>query len=285
LASYNIRYGLGADDTYDLGRVAAEIESADVIALQEVDRFWARSGNVDGPEILSSRLPDHHWVFGPNLDIDASHRVDGRLISRRKQFGTMVLSRWPIVSTRNFPLPKWGDRRHHSMQQGMLEAVVAIPSGPIRFYSAHLSHLGSFTRLPQVERCLEIIAAAPSEGGAWCGGHPDPDAGWLEEDEPPMPDEAVLMGDLNFGPDSAEYDLMIGGTAPRIGRLTSRKGLVDAWTEAGNDEAAGATHPKAGVRIDHCLVTADLASRVERAWIDTDAVGSDHWPLWVELAD
>ena len=130
LVTYNIQYGLGADGRYDLARIAGEVAGADVIALQEVDRFWQRSGMVDGPEVLADALPRHHWVYWANLDMDASQDDGTRVISRRKQFGTMILSRWPILSSRNHLLPKWGDRLHHSIQQGMLEAVIATPSVP-----------------------------------------------------------------------------------------------------------------------------------------------------------
>ena len=283
IVSYNIQYGLGADGVYDLERIAGEIAEADVIALQEVDRFWARSGMVDSPDVLAGFLPAHHWVFGANLDMDASFERDGRVVSRRKQFGTMILSRWPIISSRNFPLPKWGDRQHHSIQQGMLEAVIGTPLGPLRFYSVHLSHLTAATRMPQIERVLEILEIAPREGGAWCGGHPDPESGWLEEEEPPMPNDLVLMGDFNFAPGDPEYDRMIGEFAMGYGRLTNRAGLVDAWVIAGNKENSGSTHPSAGARIDHCFVSATLAGQVEQVWIDNEAIGSDHWPLWVEL--
>ena len=34
--TYNIQYGLGEDGRYDLDRIAAAVEDADVIALQEV---------------------------------------------------------------------------------------------------------------------------------------------------------------------------------------------------------------------------------------------------------
>ena len=37
--SYNIQYGTGKDGRIDLSRIAAEVGDADVIALQEVDRF------------------------------------------------------------------------------------------------------------------------------------------------------------------------------------------------------------------------------------------------------
>lgn len=282
--SYNIQYGLGSDGVYDLPRIAAEVADADIIALQEVDRFWARSGMVDSPAVLSEHLPDHYWVYGANLDMEASFRKDGRLIQRRKQFGTMILSRWPILSSRNFPLPKWGDRQHHSIQQGLLEAVIDTPLGPVRVYSAHLSHLGPPTRLPQIARVKEIIAAAPAEGGAWCGGHPDSSAGWLEEDEPPMPRDVILMGDMNFTSETAEYDAVVGGVSPRHGRLTNRDGLLDAWVLAGHPEDAGATSPGYPVRIDHCFVSASLADHVKEVWVDEAATGSDHWPVWVTFA-
>lgn len=281
--SYNIQYGLGADGVYDLARIAAEVAEADIIALQEVDRFWARSGMVDSPAMLSKHLPEHHWVFGANLDMDASLRDGTRVIHRRKQFGTMILSRWPILSSRNFPLPKWGDRTHHSIQQGLLEAVIDTPLGPIRVYSVHLSHLCHATRQPQIARILEILREAPFEGGAWCGGHPDPASGWIEEDEPPMPEALILMGDMNFAPGMPEYDQMIGGTAPGHGRLTNRRGLLDAWVLAGHDEASGSTHPNARTRIDHCFVSADLADTVAEVWVDDQAKGSDHWPVWVKF--
>ena len=283
LASYNIQYGLGRDEKYDIARVAKEIAHADIIALQEVERFWQRSGMIDEPAEIAARLPDHHWIFGANLDMDSSFRDRaGKLIPRRRQFGTMVLSRFPIISSRNFPLPKFGDRAHHSIQQGLLETVIDPGSGPIRVYSVHLSHLCPETRFPQIEAILDILRRAPSEGGAWCGGHPNPAAGWTEGDMPPMPREFVLMGDLNFDQASAEYDRMIGPVAKKYGRLVNRDGLVDAWVAGGNAEADGKTHPN-NRRIDHCFVWAPLAPRVRRTWIDTAAIGSDHYPLFVEM--
>ncbi len=284
--SYNIQYGLGADGAYDLPRIAAEVVDADVIALQEVDRFWTRSGMTDAPAVLASHLPDHHWVFGANLDMDADFRdAEGRLVHRRRQFGTMILSRRPIRSSRNFPLPKLGTLAQHSIQQGLLEAVIEGPGGALRVYSVHLSHLCAETRLPQVAALLDILARAPAEGGAWCGGHPDPASGWTEGGEPPMPAPLVLMGDMNFRPDSAEYAQVVGPATARYGRLAHRGGLVDAWTAAGHDEVSGSTHPDAGARIDHCFVSPGLAPAVRRAWVDDAARGSDHWPLWVEIDD
>ena len=74
LVSYNIQYCTGKDGTVDVGRVVAEVENADIIAMQEVDRFWSRSGMTDQVEEITRRLPDHHWVYGPGIDLNASIR-------------------------------------------------------------------------------------------------------------------------------------------------------------------------------------------------------------------
>jgi len=203
----------------------------------------------------------------------------------------MILARWPILSSRNFPLPKVGLLDHHSIQQGVLEAVVAVPSGAIRVYSTHLSHLTPDTRLPQVEALCDIVRRAPEEGGAWCGDHPNPESGWLEEDEPPMPETAVVAGDLNIRPGAPEYDLLVGPRAGKHGgRLRRRDGLHDAWVAAGNPEASGITcWPKKPVgpvterRIDHVLVTSDLLTHIRGARIDDECDASDHQPLWVDF--
>jgi endonuclease/exonuclease/phosphatase family metal-dependent hydrolase len=284
LVTYNIQYGLGRDDRYDLARIAREIEDADIIALQEVERHWQRSGCVDAPVVLASQLPEHHWVYGANLDMDASYPdAGGRLINRRRQFGTMILSRAPIVSSRNHLLPKYGTLTQHSIQQGALEAVIVTEhAGPVRIYSLHLSHLSTATRMPQVEALLAIHARAPSEGGAWCGGHPQPDAGWTEGEMPPMPADAILMGDFNFEWNAPEYDRIVGPVSARYGRLNHLTGFVDAWVAAGYREDEGATIG-AGGRIDYCFVSPTLACRVKSARIDAAAAGSDHQPVWVEM--
>ncbi len=283
LVSYNIQYGKGKDGRYDLARIAAEVEQADVIALQEVERFWRRSGEVDQPRELARHLPAFHWVYGANLDMDASTLDDaGHPVHRRRQFGTMILSRTPILSSRNFPLPKRGTLTQHSIQQGALEAVIRSAGGtPLRVYSVHLSHLAPATRLPQVAALLEIAARAPAEGGAWCGGHPSSAEGWTEGDMPPMPREAVLMGDFNFRPESEEYDRIVGPLSARYGRLGSLEGFVDGWVAAGHGEHEGVSC--GDQRIDYIFVAAAWRDRVRSAWIDEAAQGSDHQPIGILL--
>ncbi len=284
LVTYNIQYGLGKDGRYDLERIASEIDGADVIALQEVERFWKRSGMTDQPAVLASFLTDYYWVYGPGFDM-ACDVIDaeGRPTHRRRQFGNMLLAKVPIVSSRVFAMPKYGTLVQHSIQRSILEGVMQFGDRALRFCSVHLSHLDSSVRLPEIDALMDIHRRAPAEGGAWSGGHPDPDAGWLEGEMPPMPRDAVLMGDFNFTWDGPEYERLVGQLSAQHGRLNNTDGFVDAWVAAGNDESAGRTLHETDRRIDYCFVSASLAPHVRSCRIDNDASGSDHCPVWTEL--
>jgi endonuclease/exonuclease/phosphatase family metal-dependent hydrolase len=286
LVSYNIQFGRGKDNRYDLDRIAAEVHGADVIALQEVERFFKRSGMVDQVAELARLLPDYHWIYGPGLDLDASIAgPNGKPVHRRRQFGNMLLSRTPILSSRNFMLPKFGTLVQFSLQRCALEGVIGTQRGPVRFYSLHLTHLSDETRAPQVAMLLDIHRRAPLEGGAWCGRLGEE---WTEGHEAPaMPREAILMGDFNMFASSPLYDRIVGPVAPGMGRMNNPEGFVDAWVAAGHGEGEGATCHSGGLstvhRIDFCFVSASLAGRIRRAWIDQKAQGSDHQPIWTEI--
>ena len=49
--------------------------------------------------------------------------------NRRRQFGNMVLSRWPILSSRLLLLPRVRTYDIASGQRGVLEAIVDAPAG------------------------------------------------------------------------------------------------------------------------------------------------------------
>ena len=147
----------------------------------------------------------------------------------------------------------------------------------------HLSHLCAATRMPQVDALLDIHARAPGEGGAWCGGHPEPAAGWTEGEMPPMPAEAILLGDFNFTCDSPEYERIVGPLSARYGRLNRLTGFVDAWVAANGEENGGATDRR---RSPHRLLLRQrepCAVACAAARVDMSAQGSDHQPLWVDI--
>ncbi|MCR9127347.1 MAG: endonuclease/exonuclease/phosphatase family protein [Rhodobacteraceae bacterium] len=281
LASYNIQFGRGKDGRFDLDRIVAELGDADLIALQEVETHVARSGMVHQPEEIAARLPGLHWVYGPGIDLDAS--TPGKP-GRRRQFGNMVLSRWPILSSINHTLPKIALHGIFHLQRTLVECVIDTPGRALRFCSVHLDHVSTDTRMAQVGYMTKVMLRG-HERGASAGG-PVADDTWFDAPMPPQPMTAIVMGDMNFTPDSAEYTAVLGDVSEWHGRTTRAHGLADAWTLAGHDEDAGDTIPREGRaarRIDHCFVTTDLADRVESMTIGDDAVGSDHQPIFVTL--
>ena len=283
LVTYNIHYGIGKDDRLDLDRIIEAVSGADIIALQEVERFWQRTGMVDQRTEIAAKLPEFHWVYGAGLDMDAS-MVDGqgRPSHRRRQFGNMLLSRLPIISSRNHLLPKFGATNQRTMQRAALEGVIEMPAlGPLRIYSTHLCHLSSGMRLPQVDCLLKVHREAPGEGGAWSGGDPDPDSGWTEGTMPPMPKDAILMGDFNFEPTDPEYPKVVGPWSQQEGRISPLNGFVDSWVAAGHGEEEGLTCDD--LRIDYIFVSSGHAPAIRSSWIDSEANGSDHQPYWCEI--
>lgn len=292
LVAYNTQFGRGKDDRIDLGRIVDAVAEADIVALQEIERHWQRSGMADQPAEIAARLPDRHWVYGPYFDVDASSLdAGGKLQNRRRQFGVMILSRWPILSSRLHILPKFATDPIFNMTAGFLEAVIACPSGPLRVYAVHLTDVSPDERLVQIARLMEVLRRAPIEGGAWTGHDPD----WQTGDGPmPMPAAAVLLGDFNLLPGSPEYESIVGPLDKKFGygRVNVSHRLVDAWVATGHGEQDGVTFPAEpakgyhlACRIDYAFVTLDLVRRLKRCWIDDDARGSDHQPVWLEMAD
>ena len=286
IVTYNIQYGRGRDGRFDLDRIAGEVSGADLIALQEVERFWSRSGGVDQPLLLARHFPEHYMAYGPGVDLHLAGAAPGEAgAGQRRQFGNMLLSRTPLLSVRHHLLPKYASLGPPmSLQRSALEAVIAVRDGHVRVYSVHLTHLSAETRLPQVEALLGIHAHAVREGPPVSGG--DPKGGWTRDGmSPPMPREAILVGDFNMEPDSKEYGRIVGPMSPYGGRVTNPEGFVDAWVEAGNDADGGMTAAPRGrpTRFDYCFVSAGLKDRIRAVRVDSEAIGSDHQPVWMEI--
>ncbi|MBB3237225.1 endonuclease/exonuclease/phosphatase family protein [Phyllobacterium endophyticum] len=292
IISYNIQFSLGRNRQYDIEKIADTIRGGDIIALQEVERLWDRSGNVDQPAELARLLPNHFVAFGATIDIlKGGYLQDGAADNRRRQFGNMILSRYPILTVRNHLYPKFGALEQHSIQRGAIEATIETPLGLIRVYSTHLCHLSPRQRGIQIQRLLEVNQNAPSEGSVDSGVNLT--NGWNEKLLPAPPTEAILLGDFNLESTECEYDLIVGPMSAIPNRETQRLNgfgtFVDAWVAAGHDERSGVTLFKdvqagIGPRIDYCFVTPGLAKRVKAAHIDAEADGSDHQPLHVEMA-
>jgi endonuclease/exonuclease/phosphatase family metal-dependent hydrolase len=266
-STYNIHYGVGADGKYDLTRIADAVAEADIICLQETVRGWPQNGYADQTAEIGRRLNRYFRFHGP-MEADASTvSADGFITNRRRSFGNAIVSRWPILWSRGAMLPKMRLMNGFDLQRGYIEAAIAVPSGQLRVYCTHLSHVGSRQRLPQVAALMEGVKRAALAGGTWDGEAPD--SFMWQEPAPAVPASAIVAGDFNFTPAQAEYHVVMDD-------------FSDAWTAAGNSEAEVDTFPRAG-RIDHVFVTPDLVPRVKKAWIGTGIDASDHLPVFVEF--
>lgn len=168
--SYNIHHAEGVDAILDLERIAKVIEDsgAEIIGLQEVDNHWSdRSELEDQAKWLADRL-DMHFTYVANIDLDPLNPGEPR-----RQYGTAVLSKYPIIQAENYPLSKIGNTE----QRGLSETVINVNGHHLNFYNTHLA-LTAAERTIQVQEIIEITSK--TEG------------------------PKVIMGDLNARPDSLE---------------------------------------------------------------------------------
>ncbi len=273
--TYNVHFGVGMDGQYDLARIADAVRGADLIALQEVSRNNPQNGSTDMVSGLCALFPDYFTVFGTPYQVNiGSHMDAGKAVSVYFEFGNMVLSKTPIISSRNLLLPRRRTRDVLNLQRGALETMIDTPAGVVRFYNVHLDHVSGTERLAQTVFLKERVTNYQDEGGAVTGlasiGFP----------EPPHPEHAVLMGDFNFPPDSPEYTLLCGTPEP--------DGFVDIAATGNGTSAPDHTWfdpegKKLSSRIDYCFATASLAGKCGKARVDQPACGSDHCPLWFEI--
>jgi endonuclease/exonuclease/phosphatase family metal-dependent hydrolase len=141
LVTFNTHHGVGVDGRHDLPRLATVLAAADadLICLQEVDRYYGdRSGDVD-QALLLSRALDMQLAWGPE-----PRRERGL----RRQFGNALLSRLPILVSDVHPLPGGGEPR------SALRTMVELDGAVLWVTTTHLS-----TRSPE-ERAEQIAAIA-----------------------------------------------------------------------------------------------------------------------------
>ena len=119
--TYNIHSGRGIDGILDLDRIHEVIETsgAQIVALQEVDRWVSRTGWVDQMSNLARRKPWHH-AYGANLLLPPGF------------YGNALLSAYPIRDSSNVSLASPRETR------GFLRSVVEVAPGQnIAVYVTH----------------------------------------------------------------------------------------------------------------------------------------------------
>lgn len=257
--TYNIRHGEGRDRVLDLTRTAEAMKKAqaDIIALQEVDRFTNRSGGVD-------QLAELMRLMGMNGEFGRAMAYDGG------EYGVGVLSRWPIQSVENNLLPS---SEYYEQRTSLTVRVRAGEQGPdFLFTSAHLStsrEVGD--GLGQAVRLNELLVT--SHGVS-----------------------SILAGDFNAGPNSevmrvlaAEWAIAAppapqpaaaSSVAQASGSATQSATSATPPTPSGPTGQAGPGRGRGGgPRNDYVLLRPAGHWRVVETTLMDDTGASDHRPV------
>lgn len=177
--TFNIHHGRGIDGKLDLNRIAEIIEEseADLISLNEVDRFFSkRSNHMDQVFWLADHLNMNH-AFGPTLTLKSK----GSMMLR--QYGNTILSRYPIISATNHPLDFYSGIIEG---RSLLEINILIHTHPLKMYATHLS-LNPLLHKKQTEFIINKI---------------------VDDDLP-----VILAGDFNMRPGSKGWRRITGHLA------------------------------------------------------------------------
>jgi endonuclease/exonuclease/phosphatase family metal-dependent hydrolase len=220
----------------------------DIVGMQEIDRFWARSAYLDEPAVLSEALGLPHVCYASNLD----HPADTHSPVPH-QYGTVILSRFPILECRNTLLRRVATEE----QRGLTLALINVRGVPLQFYNTHL-HTTQPARLLQTEDIAAVLDAAP--------------------DGPKL-----LVGDFNA---RSTFTTTVMEMEPIYARL------LDTWRlapmpDADNAEGYTSSARLTGLptaRIDYVFVSDDVAAEGTFVPITTATRwAADHYPVVADV--
>jgi endonuclease/exonuclease/phosphatase family metal-dependent hydrolase len=191
---YNIHHAEGMDDILNLNRIGDVIKSsgADIIGLQEVDNHFSTRSNFEDQAKWLANYLGMHYQFAANLDNDPLNVGEPR-----RQYGTVILSKYPILSSENHLLD---NTQYPSEQRGLAKTVINVKGNHINFYNTHLDNKRPEQRDIQVNEILDIVNQNKGT--------------------------SILVGDFNATPDSPEIIKMSAQYHDTFAEL----GLNDAYT-------------------------------------------------------
>ena len=279
VSSWNIQNGLGIDGEISLERIAQTLKESvdpDIICLQEVSRFMALpdGSNADQVEQLSDLFPDYECVFGAAIDTYLP------ALNQRGQFGNMILSRYPIKTVFQHPLPQPSDpnaKKHMARQ--LIEVTVETESSTLRVMTTHLEYHSVVQRAAQSKYILDTQKQVE---GLQTFSHP------VDKFTPykPLkrPTHCIVCGDFNFEPYSSEYKAL---TNPS--QLEDH--LNDSWLllhpEEPHAPTCGIFDHEQWPEKSHCrdffFITDSLKDSLQEIICDQTSQASDHQPISIFL--
>jgi len=277
--SWNIQWGRGADGAVNFSRMLETLEEMgpfDVICLQEVaSRFPGLAGGAEEDEIalLREAFPGFALIGAPGVDV--ANPAGGR-----SRFGNVILSRLPVGAVARHRLPCPPEAGVPSMPRTVIEAVVTLSSGtPVRVLTTHLEYYARAQRMAQVDYLRQLQADVLTR--ADMVPHPKSASGPFAQPIEPL--AALICGDFNFEPGSAEWLNMVSDTdGAELWR--------DAWTivQPGHPHPAsvglmGADWPDHPYCCDFFFVSTPLAGAVRTIEYDARSAASDHQPVVLEI--
>jgi len=213
--TYNIHHA-GTDAILDLERIAVIINTsgADIIGLQEVDNHFSERSNFEDQAKWLSNYLGMHYAYGANLDYDPLQEGEGR-----RQYGTAVLSKYPILSAENHLLSTITYLGNPTEQRGLMETVINVKGNYVQFYNTHLDDQRAEQRYLQIKEIHDI--ANQKEG------------------------TSIIVGDFNAAPESVE-----------VLKMTAQYKDVFAELGQNNDFTFPANKPDS--RIDYIFTSEDV---------------------------
>jgi endonuclease/exonuclease/phosphatase family metal-dependent hydrolase len=285
LITWNIQQGRDRNGVPDLEGAIDYVRGLadfDVLCLQEVasgyddpDRPGQPAGG-DGSDQFAQLA-----ALLPGFTAHAGVVTDTIGLNRRRAFGNMIVSRYPVLQVFRHSLPWPADPGVMSMQRGALEATLDTPLGLVRLTTTHLEYFSVLQRTAQVGRLRELHREALMHArGARPG---DASAGPFRA--VPRAAAALLTGDCNFLPGSNEHTRLLAPFDDALPRYCdawqlAHPGAPHAPTVGLHDRAPGAAPP---FTFDFVCVSEDLAGSVRDLRVDAGETGSAHQPVLLEL--
>ncbi|GAB4397630.1 MAG: endonuclease/exonuclease/phosphatase family protein [Rhodoferax sp.] len=289
LVSWNTQWCCGLDGVVSPARIvdqARALADFDVLCLQEIaSGFEGLPGApADQPQQLALLLPGYRVFFGAAVDeFDAA--------GRRRRFGNLIATRLPVLSVQHHPLPWPADPCVPSMPRMCTVVTVLSPQlGAVRVMTTHLAYYSVRQRQAQVQALRALHRQACTL--AWAPPQPEPGPSPFEARTHTL--HAVLCGDFNFDPDSAEYAALQavfgsdGDAEP--GHASRQEGWRDAWTVCHPGVAHAPTfrvfdrqYGPDPVACDFFWISHSLTGCVRQVAVDGQAQASDHQPVLLAL--